>query len=418
MKHKLLVLFFLACLLFTACGKNGEKNASKEPAPSGEPASSEGVFVCDAFFQEGFLTENYVLYHANDFQMRFFDVASSTDMVFCFDPSCGHKQGKWSRTGELLEKGCISYSFSNYPVMLRGENCFFFDQDTGEVIRSDRQGEDRRVIGRIPQYILPSEVFFSKDTIFVTYANSYEMIETKDSSGETQWIVGDPKPKRTCGIVMIDLETGQYRELQEIEEYSALIIEHDVRGDHLYYQLNYSDIPYIDPELKTEDPSLIPEGMTVENYWEELPKHMWMDIYDYTISTGELRAVKQHMHYDSTEFCRDFFAVTEGNVTGLYRYSGERFRELDFPMTNGVHSDNGLVCRKGDHFVLIDENTGDIVKTSPIPSSAFIPHAIIGDSCYGDIFEDEDGRRTTPGYLSANDFWDGNMANVVKFNVK
>ena len=411
MKCKILVVFLLACLLVTACGKGGEKNASGQPEPSGEPTSPEVSFVCDDFFRHGFMTENYVLYHANDFQVRLFDVASMTDIAFCFDPSCEHIQEKRSRTGELLEEGCVAYNYSSYPVMFLEEKCYFLNNETGEVICSDRQGENRKVIGKIPQYILPQSVFFAKDTIFVTYANSYEMIETKGKNGETQWIVGNPKPKRTCGIVMVDLKTGEYRELQEIEEYSALIIEYDVRGDHLYYQLNYSDIPYIDPELETEDPSLIPEGMTVENYWEELPKHMWMDIYDYTISTGELRAVKQHMHYDSTVFCKDFFAVAEGNVTGLYRYSGERFRELDFPMTNGVRSDSGLVCRKGDNFVMIDENTGDIVKTSPIPADEFIPRAIIGSSCYGTY------RSKTPGYLSAEDYWSGAIDRVVVFTV-
>ena len=410
MKCKILVLFFLACLLVTACGKDGGKKASEQPVPSGEPTLPEVSFVCDDFFRHGFMTENYVLYYANDFQLRFFDTASGTDIAFCFDPSCEHIE-KRSRTGELLEEGCVSYNYSSYPVMFLEEKCYFLNEETGEVICSDRQGENRKVIGKIPQYILPQSVFFAKDTIFVTYANSYEMIETKGKNGETQWIVGNPKPKRTCGIVMVDLKTGEYRELQEIEEYSALIIEYDVRGDHLYYQLNYSDIPYIDPELSTEDPSLIPEGMTVENYWEELPKHMWMDIYDYTISTGELRAVKQHMHYDSTVFCKDFIAVAEGNVTGLYRYSGERFRELDFPMKNSVRSDSGLVCRKGDNFVLIDEDTGDIVKTSPIPADEFVPRAIIGSSCYGTY------RSKTPGYLSAEDYWSGAIDRVVVFTV-
>jgi len=414
MKHKLLVLFFLACLLFTACGKNGEKNASKEPVPSGEQASSEGVFVCDAFFQEGFLTENYVLYHANDFQMRFFDVASNTDMVFCFDPSCEHIQEKRSRTGELLEEGCVSYNYSRYPVMFLGGNCYFLNEETGEVICSDQQGANRKVIGTIPQYILPYSVFFANDTIFVTYAISYEMIETRGKNGEAQWIIGNPKPKSTCGIVAIDLKTGQYRELQEIEEYSAVIQEYDVRGDHLYYQLCYMDIPYISPNLETEDPSLIPEEMTVENYWEELRKHGWMDIYDYTISTGELRMILKHQQGENVEFCKDFFAVEEGKITGLYRYTGERFRELDFSMTNGVRSDSGLACRKGDSFVLIDENTGDIVKTSPIPSNAFIPYAIIGNSCYGRLKKAE---KTLPCYIATEDFWNGAFDRAVVFHV-
>lgn len=406
MKRGILAILFLLCALVTACGK-GNKTTEKEPV------SSEESYVCAAFLRQSFLTERFALYHDSDFQLRYFDTESGTDIVFCFDPSCDHEPEKRSRTGELLQKGCVSYSFSSYPVMIRGEYCFFFDQETGEVIRSDRQGENRKVIGKIPQYILPYSVFFSGDTIFVTYANSYEMIETKDNNGETLWIVGDAKPKRSCGIVQINLESGAYAEILDTEDYAAVIEQYDIRGDHLYFTRAYYDIPYISPNLETADPSLIPEGMTVENYYEELPKHAWMDVYDYTISTGELRVVLQNLHYGTTELCRDFFAVEEGNVTGLYRYRGERFRELDFPMKKGIRSDSGLVCRKGSDTVLIDENTGEIVKTSTVPGDTFVVEDILGNSCYGFL---KAGDGWTPGYLSAEDFWNSNTANVVAFN--
>ena len=405
MKRKLLVLFFFVMLMTAACNVSDEKNSSEET-----PFSNE-EYVCIDSFRQGFLTEEYALYHGNDLQLRLFDAASQTDIAFCFEPNCEHEQEKRSRTGELLQEGCVSYNYSSYPAMFLGENCYFLNQETGEVICSDRQGANRKVIGTIPQYILPHSVFFAKDIVFVTYANSYEMIETKGENGETQWIVGDSKPKKTCGIVAIDLKTGEYRKLQEVEEYSAFINEYDVRGDHLYYQLCYMDIPYISPNLETEDPSLIPEGMTVDNYWEELRKHGWVDVYDYTISTGELRTVLQHKQSETVVFCKDFFAMEEETTTGMYRYTGERFRELDFPMTNGVRSDSGLVCRKGDSFVQIDENTGEIVKTSPIPADEFIPRAIIGSSCYGTY------RSKTPGYLSAEDYWSGAIDRVVVFTV-
>lgn len=406
MKHKLLVLLLFACLLITACGKNKEKKASEEPV------SSEELFVSDAFLGQCFMTANYMLYHGDESQLRLFDVASQTDIVFCFDPSCEHEKEKRSRTGELIQEGCVSYNYSRYVVMLRDDNCFFFEQDTGEVFRSNRQGGDRKKIGQIPQYILPYGVFFSKDSIFVSYASPYEMIEAKDNNGETYWIVGEAKPKNKCGVVRLNLDSGEYSELLATEDYSASIMEYDVRGDHLYFQRSYSDIPYISPDLETDDPSLIPEGMTVENYWEELPKHMWMDIYDYSLSTGELKVVLQHQHYGAMEFCKDFFAVEEGQTTGLYRYSGERFRELDYPMSVGVRSDSGLVCRKGNDYVLVDENSGEILSKSTISTADFVPHAILGQSCYGLFHEDN---QWVPAYISAEDFWNGDVTKVIPF---
>lgn len=408
---KLLAVFAVLCLVMSACATSTEPEASEDP----KEKADEQYTVFNSFLGQGFFTKEFAIYHDNHGLLRLFDVASKTDIVYCFDPGCEHEMEVRSRDGSVLQEGCSAYKYSSYPVMLKGEECFFFDQGTRNVIRSDRQGGNRKVIGTIPQYLLPYNVFFSKDSIFVTYVNSYEMIETKDKNGETLWIVGDPKPKNTCGIVMINLETGQYRELQETEEYSAQIIEYDVRGDHLYYQLSYMDIPYISPNLETADPSLIPEGMTVENYWEELQKHGWMDIYDYTISTGDLRMVMQHQHYDSTVFCKDFFAVAEGNVTGLYRYSGERFRELDFPMTSGVRSDNGLVCLKGDETVLMDENTGEILATSKISTDVFMAKAILGNSCYGLCLADN---QWVPTYISAEDFWKGDVTKVIPFMSK
>ena len=406
MKRKLLVLFFFVMLMTAACNVSDEKNSSEET-----PFSNE-EYVCIDSFRQGFLTEEYALYHGDESQLRLFDVASQTDIAFCFEPNCEHEQEKRLRTGELLQEGCISYAFSRYTVMLRGDSCFFFDYDTSEVFQSNRQGKDRKMIGQIPQYILPSRVFFSKDSVFVSYASPYEMIEAKDNNGETYWIVGETKPKNKCGVVRLNLNNGEYSELLETEDYAAQIMEYDVRGDHLYFQRSYSDIPYISPDLETDDPSLIPEGMTVENYWEELPKHMWMDIYDFSLSTGELKVVLQHQHYGAMEFCKDFFAVEEGQTTGLYRYSGERFRELDFPMSVGVRSDSGLVCQKGNDYVLVDENSGEILSKSTISTEDFVPHAILGQSCYGLFHKDN---QWVPAYISAEDFWNGDVTKVIPF---
>lgn len=376
-------------------------------------------FVCDEFVGRGFLTEDYALYHANQLRLQMFDVASGTDIVFCFDPSCTHDSPQASVSGQVIKPGCVAYDFSPETVMISGEYCYFLT-DTGEVWRSDLQGQNRKMIGAIPAYIVPSVVFFSEDSLFVTYANAFELIEVKDEKGNSRWTFGDTKDTRTCGLLRVNLADGELTEIFQREEYNAGILNYDIRGDHLYFLYYRLDIPYIGPDLETNGPTTeIPEGLTTENYWEEMPKHMWVDIFDYNLATGELQTVLSNQQPDTVCFCNGFFAMSnKGGTTGLYRYNGSKFRELPFVMTKGVRSDDHLVC-VGDipgEYMLIDEETGEVLKRTTIPNNRFVPNVIIGKSCYGTA-TDDDGNQGA-GYLSANDFWDGNMANVVKFNVK
>ena len=406
-KCSVLVLLFCVCMALTACGKH----PGREPIGEDGTVSNED-FVCLSMFGS-FFTENYVLYHDNHFRLQFFDVSGKTDIVFCFTPGCSHEEEKRSVTGEVLEKGCIAYDFSRYTVMLQGDYCYFLDNETGEVVRSDARGENRKVVGRIPLYILPDGVFFSENALYVTYCNNYEMIETKDENGEIRWIVGDAKEKRLCGILRVDLADGRCTEVFQAEEYSALIQQYDVRGNHLYFQYSYYDIPYINPNMETTDSSVtIPEGLTAENYWEEMPKHAWYGIYDYNITTGELRVVAEKQQSKGVFLCKDFYAVAREETTELYRYTGEYLRKLDFSFGRGVRSDSGLICNKGQDTVLVDETTGEIVKQSTISADQFVAHAIIGESCYG-YYRGESG--WSLGYLPTKDFWENNLSNAVVF---
>lgn len=454
MKKTLLFFLCVLVLCLTACGQKGEKpsgdaatptntatpiedgitptEGEKQPDDTGEkvtpteaikpgPGGSEALsdesgFVCNRYAGRGFLTEDFALYRGDGGRLQYFDVASGTDIVFCFEPGCEHKPGKHSWDGKLIEKGCMAYEFSNYPVMLLGEKCYFLT-DTGEVICSDRRGENRRTIGTIPPYILTDDVFFSDKALYVTYCSQYEMVEIKDEHGNSQWMIGDPKPTRACGILRVSLADGTCTEIFSMEDYSAYLPMYDIRGGHLYFQTSWMDIPYIGPDLVPNDPSTeIPEGLTVENYWDEIRKHMWMTIYDYNLATGELRPILRDQQAADLVFCDGFFAVSElDGKTRLYRYDGERFRELDFSMGVRAWSESGLICTvsgKIDEYMMIDENTGEVTKRVTLPDDSFYLIAVIGESCYGIIGSN------TPGYLSKKDFWSGNTANAVAFTVQ
>lgn len=377
-------------------------------------------FVCAEFVGRGFLTEKYALYHDDNSLLRLFDVVSKQDLVYCFDPGCEHEPAKRSITGDIIEEGCVAYDFSSYPVLIRGENCFFLRE--GEIVKSDHQGANRVTIGKIPAYIMtPDKVFYSKDSVYLTYSIGYEMTEVKNDDGDSRWIFGDLKDTDTCGLVRIDLSDGKVTEVIRFEEYDSMIFDYDIRGDHLYFDFFYADTPYVSANLETFGPSgKIPEGLTKENYPVEWPKHLWMDVYDYNMVTGELRLILKKKQVGAVEFCDSFFAFSEelGSVTELFRYDGEFIRKLDFAMGKGIRSDQHLVCNSADNrdvYMQIDENTGEIMRKTTIPITKVVPEVFVGESCYCTLSGEGNWGC---GYISSEDFWNGEYKKAIPFQTE
>ncbi len=365
------------------------------------------------------------MHYSNHGRLQIFDVKTKEDHVYCFDPGCEHNRGKRSITGEVLEAGCIAYELSDSTVMLRDDRCYFM-KDSGEVIQSDLQGMNQRVVGALPPYLNYNnahDIFYSKDSLFVIFDLPYEMIEVKDEkNGESSWIVGEMKDKDTRGIIQIDLNNGIRSEVFSAEDYNSYLSQTDVRGDHMYFAYWYSDIPYMDMFGETYGRTIPEElkGLSPEEYREELNKRRWVDVYDYTISTGELTASLKHKHVEEGNivFCKGFFALSEDeNTSGLYRYDGERFRQLDFGIQALVRSDDHLVCcsnKASGDYMQIDEKTGEVLKRikTPVSYDAFLPRVIIGESCYGIL--NKNGVMAA-GYVPASDFWNGDITNAVQF---
>lgn len=421
MKRKIVLIFVAICILCCACGeKNGSKEISKnqsqaESTNQPEEEEKQPEFVCHSFLGQSFLTEEYALYHNQDSRLQIFDSESKIGMPFCFDAGCIHEQTKRSIDGKVIQEGCVAYEFSNQPVMIQGEKCYFLS-DNGELYCSDLQGENRKLIGTLPSYAsYPDSVFFTNEAMFAVYQNPYDLIETKNSDGETQWLVGEMKDVNIAGIMRIDLEDGQFSEAFRTQNYNARVAQCDVRGNHIYFLSFFLDIPYVGPDLDTYgDSGQIPDGLTKENYWEEMPKHQWAEIYDYNIATKEVTCILDKRQYSDVYFCEDFFLLDgEDNKTGMYRYNGEYIRELDFEIWKVVRTDSGLVCSQSSEpnvYRLYDAETGEEIKKTEISSTVFQPEVFIGKSCYGFVIG-ENGMEA--GYLSTEDFWNGEGQNAI-----
>lgn len=377
------------------------------------PEEVEGeAFICDEWMGAGFLTEDYILYHDYDGRLRIFDVASKRDLIYCFDPGCEHKRALEP------EDGCISYNFTTMTVMIQGDNMYFVDHN-GDVVRSDCQGRNRRVIGRYPPYIPGRQFTFSEEAMFSSYFSSYELLEVNDNTGNTRWIVGERKEKDTAGVIQVSLSDGTVTEIFQREDYSAKVFYSGVRGGHLYFAYIYSEMPYMSPDGKMA--TEIPEewkGLSVEEYLEEFNKRYWLDIYDYDIHSGELKPVVKEVRPGYVSFFPAFFSVfsAEENKTTLYRYNGKKMRELDGVMTTINYSDSHLIGVCDGEYRMIDENNGEVLKRLETSKAGSLSlDDCIGESYYGNYV---DGGVRRYFYISAEDFWNGIFENAVYFNVE
>ncbi len=430
MKHRIRQMVLLGtCFMLCAC--KSDTNATTgaqitesdvETTPTSQISVADRGFDCNYYMRTGFLTENMALYHDNHERLQIYDVKSGQDLPFCFDPGCEHERGQKSRTGEVIKKGCIAYEFYMDTVMLQGDTCYFMDRFSGEVYSSDQRGENRRLLGRIPTYVQTNNVFFSKDALFATYSTQYEMIELKGENGEPQWVIGEKQAVDTCGLVRFDLKDGTFTEIFREQGYNAMVSQREIRGEHLYFQYSYTDLPYMAPDgnmFGFERPEEF-KDLSVEEYIAERYSRYKMRIYDYDIATGELVTILDNEPIINVCFCKDFFAtaVSGSGKTKLYRYNGECFRELNYTLFRGVWSDDHLIGvfeEWPNDCLMIDETTGDELKRVTIPQNTIFPYSIIGESCYGSVHKDG---TSGSGYISAEDFWNGDFSKAIAFKVR
>ena len=394
-------------------------SASTTEDPNQRPADAE-PFVCEwSRAQDSFLTEDYILYHDNHGQLRIFDTKTKNDLVYCFDPGCEHKQTKRSITGEVLEQGCIAYELSSKTIMIRDNKMYFVHEK--EIRVADRQGQNQRVIGQVPGYVMSYEVFYVKDKLFLIWTTDHEMIEVKEDNGESRWIVGEQKDTETAGILCFDLNKNTWTKVFEAEDYQSYLYQYDVRGDHMYFAYWHWGLPYMDMNGETYGRTIPEEyrNLTTEEYRAELDRQCWVDIYDYNSVTGELKAAlkQKHLPAGRIAMCKDFFALPEDGETVFYRYDGEVFNRIEGAFVMNAWSDSHLLCaleNDPQNYVLIDETSGVILRKTakPIQAGVLYPAAIIGNTCYAALTIDG---IYSIGFIPTSDFWNGDLANTVQF---
>lgn len=428
MKRNLLILLILITALLTGCGKGAQATNGGNSSPSGTdgqsnsanaPGQNDGPIVdpdkaCyDTFTGEEVWGEDYAIYHTNNGQLRLFDAASGLCLPYCFDASCPHtEQGYKNASGEQVS--CISYNLSSSTFSLRDDGSYFFDKSRNTLYQADREGRNRKAIAHVTDPVNGTSnilaEYYTKDDLFFTYVNNYEMIPVKadDSSIPGEWIPGDRLEKSEAGVYRINLNDGTTSYVYKMNEYDCLVYKMHVENGHLFFMNNWLDVPY----------DSLPDGVTEPNaYRAALTKHMHVEVYDYDLSTGELRQVVAFTNaLADVYFGNGFFVVTyesADSMPELYRTSGEKIRSLGFhvQLCPSMNSDRYLYYQRYSNeayiYGIYDIVEDTIVKeitisdgTAPGPWAA-----VVGDAYY---FK---GRHYY--YVNAEDLWNGDMSKRV-----
>ena len=295
MKRRWVFVLLSLSMLLISCKKKDDQQTAETITVEASSANEGEKFVT-RWGSDDFYTEDFALYHTDHGRLQIFDVASKSDRVFCFDPGCEHDKYRKVEVSPdgietVVEEGCMARNISSYTVMVQGDHLCFVKY-TGDVIQSDLQGKNRKVIATIPPYSPVQRIIYYKDAIFGDYSTSYEILEIEGENGEPDWIYGEMKEKDTVGIARANLNDGMSSEIFKREDYSAGVYYLTIRGTHLYFAYTYSEMQYMAPDGQMWRPMQEEwKDLSVEEYLEERKKRSWMEIYDYDIDSGEVRCV-------------------------------------------------------------------------------------------------------------------------------
>jgi len=437
-----ILLLVLATLLLAGCGngKNGtpgQGTPGNGTGPDNGPTGVPGGDVTedeeykkrlhvfnDIFSGGGTFAEDWAFLTArNGGGARYFDVASRTDVLYCFDPSCEHKGPTWSAAQKtVVNDNCPAYNLGNMDFSLREDCGYYFEWPN--MVKTDRQGMNQKVIGTADE---PMDFYYAElyteDHWFTSTTICYEHTKVQDADGTERWVMGDRLEKQIAGIYMMSLKDGKGKFIfKNGEDYSSSTTSIYVYDGHLYFTHHSWDLPFDQLPHPKED------GSDWEEFALEQGKHVRVAIYDYNIATDELTKIWERDGKDEyvgeIRFGNGFILqaanATLGVPAALYNLKGEFIRELPFAAGELVCTDGTPIFQvwaDGRYtYIMYDVEKDQILRQTSFGESGFVLHIAAGKSYYGLVNGAwEDGMHRA--YISEEDFWNNNLENKVVFHV-
>ena len=370
-------------------------------AVSGE--SAEGVIF---YLDGGTYTEKYALYtpEGTSQPLHILNVESGQSSIFCFDPGCEHKKTKMSLDGtEVLEKGCPAYEYG--PVYITGDTLYCFSN--GSLWSGDVTGNNRKEITKLglPIYYGANFLFTDK-AMYVSYVSHNEWVFREETS---EWVAGMPKERQEAGLVRIPYSGEGAEIIFRSDEYYEMQVK----------QLYYHDgcICFMVGGKDAKDTGVVPDYSQPAEVWqaqiEELMQHEVNSYYDYVTATGEVKLLFTEKPAKGAYLFRNVYGnIQKFGTPGpleLHKYSGEKTADTEVQFY-GYNCDHGIIGMNEEtqHGVMLSEETGKVIKTSPFTWEDFTVEVVVGETFYGRVgFE--------RAYISAEDYWAGNKDGIIRY---
>lgn len=426
------LLMGVLCLFLTACsGNSGNDSAGNQggdgdnpQAVTGEPGTEKtkkNRAFFDYFMCSAMVTETFAFLPArNGGGARYFDVASRTDVLFCFEPNCEHQGWKldpWKNT--WYGDHCAAHSLGNDAFYLTDECGYYFDWPN--LIRTDRQGLNQKTIGKVDEP-LDFQIFelYTDEYYCSAFTIAYEHTQVTEPSGEVTWRMGERLEKEVAGIVVVSLTDGSSRIIfRDGEHYNERVTDLYEYEGHLYFNEFYIDVPFESLRQCNDDRS----------DWQEVDlenrKYQHVVLYDYDFASGELRKIFQRDgDGHGFRFGDGYILQQSDNITGedakLYRMDGELICDLPWAVSDCVMTDGTPILSSWDSGVakyrMYDIEKGEVLREVDVPDGSFGLRTAVGDSYYGMVAGNwSDG--THAAYIAAEDFWSGAFDRAVVFHV-
>lgn len=400
MKRKLLYVLILCllCITICSCGKKHRNEKSEEVI------QGEGVI----FYRGDTYTEESLIFdsHTDSSVLKsVFNTESHQSMPYCFDSGCEHHPDKMSLDGtEVLEEGCPAYDYSQQSVFIHGEHMYFFMDRC--LYRADLTGMNRQLICSLTKPYTMSErgdCIYTDEALYIPYVLCNELILKTDGSAE-EWVLGEKKEKQEAGLLRIPFSGEEEKVIFHSDEYYDMQVVNIWRHDGcICFQVIGRDCPYSIIQKEAGDDFDLQALMTVDL------SHSFTEAYDYVVKTGEIKSIayEKPTHGGFYFFSDVYGIIQDSGKLELHRYSGEMTAETEIPFS-GVISDRYVIGYNADNHkgVLLNQEDGKVIKTSPLTWEDFLLEVVVGDSFFGHV-------GLTRAYLSAEDYWSGNTEGIV-----
>ena len=364
----------------------------------------------EIFFRDGgTYKEEYVLYNSKNGSRYYFDVATGKSGPYCFEPGCNHEKTIYSETGEIIRQGCASYDYVEFPIAVEGQYLYYLASNC--LFRADREGNHRELLAELskPYELNETQVLYTEENVFLAYSLSYDYFFVEDNGGKGKWQAGKRKEKPEVGVLKIPTSGGKEEAVLTIDgQYEAQVVQLWLHDNSIVFMIQTMDRPSKYVDMSTDG---------WQDLVEEEKSHTYLEVYDYSISSGEAKRIVEPRPDCEIYFFSDVYGIIEkeSESMDLFRYDGEMVSTTEGGLRFGIQSDKGVLAWDGDTYevVSLDEESGSIQRRSPLTWRDFLLNVVVGKSYYGVVLGSQG--EYLRAYISEENFWSGDKEKIVVF---